>query len=157
MGHKIGFIGSGDGHDCKPGNSPSGRYINGLVAVFVKELTRESIIDAIRKRRCYATTNERILAYFTLNGHMMGEEIKLDGSRAEERVIEVSVHGTDMLKEISIIKDGRELYTFAAKGRIAEFMYTDRSDNEKNAYYYVRITQEKGGMAWLSPIWVDII
>ena len=35
-----------------------------------------------------------------------------------------------------------------------EFEYTDTESAEEGDYYYVRVTQLDGGMAWSSPIWV---
>jgi len=35
-----------------------------------------------------------------------------------------------------------------------EFEYTDCSDQEAGDYYYVRVRQVDGSMAWSSPWWV---
>jgi hypothetical protein len=158
MGLKIGFIGSSDGHDCMPGNDLWGKYINGLVAVFAKELSRVSILEAIRLRKCYATTNDRIVAWFDINGHMMGSDIyEAKGSLLN---INVSLYGTDNIEYTDLVKNGRILYSVKNCGTVCEFTYEDRAEgNEQfgHNYYYVRMKQENGGMAWLSPIFVSVM
>ena len=53
-GHCFGIYAGSDDHWGRPGQ-------DGLTAVFAAELTREAIFDALRKRRCYGTTNARII------------------------------------------------------------------------------------------------
>ncbi|MCI8624497.1 MAG: hypothetical protein HFG26_12680 [Provencibacterium sp.] len=45
-GYRYGFICNSDGHKGNPGQ-------NGLTAVYVKERTREAVLDALRQRRAY--------------------------------------------------------------------------------------------------------
>ena len=54
MGWRLGVIGGSDGHNL------FGDRIQGLTGVYATELTRPAIFEAIRKRRCYATTGEPI-------------------------------------------------------------------------------------------------
>jgi len=75
-GYRLGLIGSGDGHQSRPGNTRD-RYDNGLVAVYAETLTREAIFDALKQRACYAATNARILVEFSINGVGMGQELTL--------------------------------------------------------------------------------
>jgi len=152
-GYKIGFIASGDGHDCMPGNSIWRRYISGLVAVFVKELTRDAIIEAIQARRCYATTNERIIASFFVNNSIMGSEITLDG---DDRIkIDVSILATNDIAVVQIIKNGRIIFSQQGNGRISEFVYEENVRKTGHNYYYVKLIQKDGEMAWLSPVFVN--
>ena len=43
---------------------------------------------------------------------------------------------------------------FAANYRTS-FRVADRDDGSKANWYYVRVVQSNGQMAWSSPIWVD--
>lgn len=145
MGLKIGFIGSSDGHGCMPGNDLWGKYINGLVAVLVKENTRGAILDAIRARRCYATTNERILADFDINGNIMGSDIYIaEGSVLN---INVSVFATGDIEYATVIKNGDILHCVKDCGSAAVFSVKDRATANHvigHNYYYVRVKQKNG-------------
>jgi len=60
MGYRVGIVANSDGHKGRPGASYPGSSlfgaIGGLTCFLAPELTRESILDCIRKRRHYATT-----------------------------------------------------------------------------------------------------
>jgi len=152
-GHKLGFIGSSDGHDCMPGNSPGGKYMNGLVAVYTKELTREAIFDAIKNRRCYATTNARILGYFYINNNISGSEIDHNGNKPLK--IKVEFFGTDDIEFVQIVKNGKIISSTPGTGRNFEIEIEDTPEKNGHNYYYVRMKQTDGEMAWLSPIFTE--
>ena len=152
-GHKLGFIGSSDGHDCMPGNSPGGTYMNGLVAVYTNELTREAIFDAIKSRRCYATTNARILGYFNINGNISGSEINYKGDQPLN--IKVKFYGTEEIETVQIVKNGKILSSIPGTGRNFEIELENTPEKKGHNYYYVRMKQTDGEMAWLSPIFVN--
>ena len=154
LGYKIGFIGSGDGHDCMPGNAPWGYYMNGLVAVFARELTRDAVLDAIRKRRCYATTNERILGYQTVGGAFMGEELTVEAGRP--LLIDIRFYAASEIEYVQVMKDGRIIGTWREGGQFCEWTLND-SPAEGNHYYYARMKQKDGEMAWLSPVFVQAV
>ncbi|MDX1357892.1 MAG: DUF3604 domain-containing protein, partial [Clostridia bacterium] len=70
-GKKFGFAASTDHHAGYPGS-----YGDGITAVLADNLSRESIWEAIKKRRVYALTGDRIRCIFTVNGRPMGSEIQ---------------------------------------------------------------------------------
>jgi hypothetical protein len=59
-GHRYGIVCNSDGHKGRPGS-------NGLTAVFSEDLSRDATFTALRARRCYGTTNARILLVFGIN------------------------------------------------------------------------------------------
>ncbi len=72
------------------------------------------------------------------------------------------------MKKVELIRNGKVIQTFTTDTYHLEFTYDDMEPAEKvciNAkdkkpifsYYYLRVTQEDGNMAWSSPIWVDYI
>lgn len=82
---KVGFIASSDDHTCRPGlsyplsgrgKSSSGAFdvASGFSGVYAKELTKEAIWEAIKARRCYASSFDRIFMDIEVSGHKMGEE-----------------------------------------------------------------------------------
>jgi hypothetical protein len=92
----MGVIASTDDHLGYPG-----AYREGLAAIKAASLTRESIFDALRNRRCYALTGDRILVDFSLNGKMMGSE--MPWTRA--RKIDVAVTGWDQVDRVEVLKN----------------------------------------------------
>jgi len=96
-GLRFGFIGSTDQHVGYPG-----AYPQGLAAVFAPQLSRSAIWDALKARRCYAVTGDRIRLEFNVNGVVMGGQ-----TSDSERSIELCVSGEDMLDQVDVVKNGR--------------------------------------------------
>jgi hypothetical protein len=101
QGHQLGVIASTDDHLGFPG-----AYREGLAAVIAPELTRESIFDAIRDRRTYAVTGDRIAVDFQVNGQLMGRELPY----TRRRELSVNVTGWDQLDRIEILKNNRVMH-----------------------------------------------
>jgi hypothetical protein len=83
-----------------------GGYREGLAAVWAKELTREAIFEAIRNRRTYAVSGDRIRLDFRLNGQRMGRELPY--TRRRELAVEVT--GWDQVDRVEILKNNRVLH-----------------------------------------------
>ncbi|MCL5771598.1 MAG: DUF3604 domain-containing protein [Actinobacteria bacterium] len=157
-GYKLGIIAGSDTHVSRPGseimeeNIESLRYRSGLTAVFATELTRRGIFEAMKNRRCYGTNGERIYLDFRANGHLMGEEFIVGKDRKVK--IEVKVLGTDKISNIDLLKNGTKIYSHIGESQIEKLCYDDECEHNRTSWYYVRIKQQNGGMAWSSPIWV---
>ena len=145
------------------------QYTPGLTAIIAKEYSRDSLMEALFNRSCYATTGEHIILGFTIVGAPMGSEIntKDKPGLAVNRHISGYVAGTETIRTIEIIRNGKVIETFEPDDTDEfEFTYDDMTPIEKVtidggrgkpdfAYYYVRVTQDDDHMAWSSPIWVD--
>src|SRR5690606_38707113 len=94
----FGFVGSSDDHAGFPG-----AYGEGLMAALVSEFSREGIFEAIRARRTYALTGDRIELDFTVEGAPMGATLEA-GNSVEARF---RVEGRDELDVVELIQDGR--------------------------------------------------
>jgi hypothetical protein len=138
------------------------------MALYATENNREAIWDAMWNRRCYATTGPRIIVDFRLEDWPMGSEVSL-GDHPEmesKRALRVEIHGTDRIRSIEIVRNNREVHVVEPDAPDAAFTWTDREKiGEVNlpkapfssgpfTFYYIRITQEDGEMAWSSPIWM---
>jgi len=97
-GLRFGFVGSSDDHAGFPG-----AYGEGLMAALAGEFTREGIFAAIRARRTYALTGDRIEVDFTVDGAPLGATIEA-GRRAEAAF---AVRGRDELDVVELVQDGR--------------------------------------------------
>ncbi|MBM4016749.1 MAG: DUF3604 domain-containing protein [Planctomycetes bacterium] len=101
QGFWMGVIASTDDHLGCPG-----AYREGLAAVMAPELTREAIFEALRRRRTYAVTGDRILLDFRINGRLMGQELPY----VRRRELAVRVTGWDQVDRVEIIKNGRVMH-----------------------------------------------
>jgi len=156
-GQQLGVIASSDDHSARPGQPH-----RGLAAVYAENLTREAIFDAIAARHTYATTGQRILLDFKVDGHMMGESYTVTPPHSP--TIEVRVVGTDLLDSVELVKYDGITYTVPYSvtqpgSREVSFTYVD-SDFNQAGLYYVRVQQVnevrgRAVMAWSSPVWVS--
>lgn len=145
------------------------QYLPGLTAIIAIEQTRETLLQALHNRCCYATTGPKIVLGFFIAGSQMGTELstKNKPGLAWNRHITGYVCGTSKIKEITFIRNGREFHKMNPSSSIHEFEFDDsemlsnivlESTEERPpfAYYYVRVLQEDGHVAWSSPIWIDL-
>jgi len=155
-GIRIGFVGGSDSHIGHPGNSDFHRwgeqYHNGLTGILATGLTREEMWDALWNRRTFATTDIRIILEVSLNGRNMGEEFFLPATK--KRKLSVSVFGVNNIEKAVVVKNCKDIFTKWGDGRFLQFEYTDPEKPGREDYYYVRIFQTDGEMAWSSPIWI---
>lgn len=108
----VGFCAGSDDHTCRPGATTGtsfglGEY-GGLTAILAPELTREALWEALKARRIYATTGERIWLDFRCGGHLMGEEFTSPGPYT----FQVHIAGTDSLREVTIFRGLKPLYSY---------------------------------------------
>jgi len=146
------------------------QYPAGLTAIIAPEHSRAAIAEALYNRSCYATTGERIIVGLYLAGFPMGKEI----STADKPGLMINRHlsgyvaGTKNLQAVELIRNGKVIKTFDTDGYALEFAYDDMTPLEKVmvdakdkkppfVFYYLRVIQEDGNMAWSSPIWVDYV
>lgn len=145
------------------------QYTPGLTAIIAIEQTRETLLQALYNRCCYATTGARIVLSFNIAGSQMGSELstKNKPGLSFNRYITGFVCGTAPIKEVAIIRNGQELHKFHPNKPTIEFEQDDFQDLSKIAlnspderspfaYYYLRVIQADGHMAWSSPIWIDL-
>jgi hypothetical protein len=97
-GLRFGFVASSDDHRGYPG-----AYGEGVVGVWARDLSPGSLFEAIRARRTYAATGDRIVLDVTLNGRPMGAEL----GPVADRQVDVRVEGQDGLSCIELVRNGR--------------------------------------------------
>ncbi|MDZ4850470.1 MAG: hypothetical protein SGI77_14390 [Pirellulaceae bacterium] len=129
--------------------------------VLVTEPTRAGLLDAIRKRRVYGST-DNIVADVRCkvgdNVHFMGEEFSMTGAPT----IDVRLIGSKKIANVIIIKDDVEVYRSEPMTNEVRFQWTDpHPSTGKTSYYYVRGEQvadlegaTAGELVWASPMWI---
>jgi hypothetical protein len=112
---------------------------------------RAAILDAMKKRHCYGATDD-ILLDVRSGDHIMGDEFKSSGAPS----LDVNVVGTGPIARVDVLKDSRVVQTFKPGGRDCKEHWTDHDPIAGVHYYYVRVEQKDGQLAWGSPMWVEV-
>jgi hypothetical protein len=140
----------------------------GLTGIISKEHSRAALFEALYQRSCYATTGPRIIVGLFVAGTGMGCEV----STSEKPGLRINRHltgyvaGTAKIETVEIIRNGAVFHTIHPATYHCEFTCDDMEPLQKVTltapdkkppfvYYYLRVVQEDGHMAWSSPIWVD--
>jgi hypothetical protein len=128
--------------------------------VFVTEPTRKGILDAIRKRRVYATTDNIVADVRCKAGdtvHFMGEEFTMK----EAPTLDIHLIGALKIAKLTIIKDDVEVHVSEPNQQDVQLKWTDPDPTiGKTSYYYVRGEQvpdvegANGELVWASPMWI---
>lgn len=137
-----------DNHKGKWGSANTARSV-----VLADSLTQENIYDAMRNYRVYATEDNDLSIYYTLDSYIMGtcldkdmvgDTVKLnvelaDPTDAKLGKVEVIVNGGLSIAS-KVIDTSCETVTFEVP--------SDYS------YYYIKVTQADGDIAVTAPVWV---
>jgi len=128
---------------------------SGLVAVYAKDLTRESLWEAFFARRVYATDGPRPVLDVRLNGVLMGGELTVEVGAELELKVWTRLDG--LLDRVEILRGTEVVETFGGAGnRVPEFDCSYRDAASRGSVpYYARVRQAGGGTAWSSPVWVE--
>jgi hypothetical protein len=154
-GFRFGFVGSGDGHDGHPGFTHLVTESGGLAAIITDTLTRESVLEALRARRVYATNGPRILLRTALDGHSMGALIPKSESGSYTGELFVQVIAESPLDRVDLIRSGMLVESTPIDGLLEITLSREIENLVSGEYLYVRAVQEDTGAAWSSPIYIE--
>ncbi|MCP4251710.1 MAG: DUF3604 domain-containing protein, partial [bacterium] len=154
-GYRLGMIGGGDTHDGHPGIGSPGAPPPGLAGIYARDLTRKSILEALRQRRAYATNGCRAILRFHSGSVPMGGVIRQADPDAP-REFRIAVLGDAPVAGVTVVKNNRDVAEFEGGGLVVTHTWRDSSPAQTGDYYYVRINQLDGGWIWSSPIWVAV-
>lgn len=119
--------------------------------ILARTLTEESLFEAIRSYRVYATQDSDLSIRYQLNGNLMGSIIG-----AADRMT-VSLEAEDptdsAIGTVAVIADGGTVVaTRTLEGSAGSLSLQVPVGY---SYYYLRITQPDGDIAVTAPVWVD--
>ncbi len=113
--------------------------------------SRESIFDAIKKRRTYGATDNIILDY-RFGKHFMGDSFSV----RKVSPLEIRAVGTSAIARVEVIRNGKIVYTANPDRKEISLSFTDVDPPAGELYYYVRVLQVDREIAWGSPIWISL-
>jgi hypothetical protein len=171
LGWRVGFTAGGDDHTGHAGDDVRAGYNHwvypaGLFGVWAGELTRRAVWDALWNRRTVATTGARIICRLTLDGRPMGSELAA-AEHSGPRRIRVEARGTAPIERIEMVRNNLDVHATRPAAPDAELEWLDPAPladvnlppapfaAEPFTFYYARITQTDGQMAWTSPVWIS--
>jgi len=160
QGFRLGFIGTGDDHDGRPGDSLHELQVRptdykllrgpGLMGVWAESLSREAIFDALWNRRVFGTTNNRTWLKFSINEVPMGSTI----NTSEKLNIRVEAACNYPIKQIHLIR-GNEVIRSEKIDKAHVIWSVDEKSPDAATWYYVRIELADDHLAWSTPVWVN--
>ncbi len=171
-GLRYGFIAGSDGHGGSPGYTNWLRhqkvYMGGYTAVKCQKLDREDIYKAMRNRHCYATTGVRIILDFWVDDAEMGDQVMVGQQKWEhgKRVINIEVIGEKPITKVELIRNNKVFKEFEPHSQEGQLEVVDNDKLSDIAFsptkfisapfvfYYIRVHQVDGNMAWSSPVWL---
>jgi hypothetical protein len=115
--------------------------------IYTPDDNRTNIVENMRARHAYAATDNIVLDV-RAEDHLMGEEFQFSGQPR----LHVTVKGTDRVSQIDIVRNEEFVFTQKPMTKDVEFDYQDKAPVA--GYYYVRVIQMDGNLAWSSPIWI---
>lgn len=119
--------------------------------VYVKDFTREGIIEGLNARRTIAAT-DKIFVEFSCNDKLLGTEIALSGKPE----FKFKVDGTAAIKRVTLVRNEKNHQQWEPGSKTFEQTFTDEEPIAGENRYYLRVEQADGNMAWSSPVWVQI-
>ncbi len=149
-GMRLGFVGSGDGHDGHPGLAHLGSPSGGLAGILAEELTREAVLEALRARRVYATSGPRIVLDAHLGerpgGYPMGSVVAPGA-----HVLTVRIAAPGPLERVDLVTERGVALEVPLEGERDVAFEQRLPELPAGAALYVRVVQQDGGAAWSSP------
>lgn len=150
-GYRFGFVGGGDIHDGRPGDPLHNEsypprsdtfWPSGYTAVMVPALSRQTVFDAIKNRRTYATTQSRILLDVQCR------------TKQGSRQLDIQAASEDGITEAAIVLNGEDIQRIQpdTDPRIIQRDHLT-VPQATGDFVYVRITTNKTNMAWSRPFY----
>jgi hypothetical protein len=123
----------------------------GVTGVYAAAFTREGIFNALRERRTFGTTGDRIVVDFRLGQTPMGGRLHIAAPTVKGAL---TVLGTDRITSIRLVCNGRMVREWEPEALSVTLEWEEALPAGRRTYYYAVIAQRNGEMAWSSPIFV---
>lgn len=111
---------------------------------------RKDLLKAVKERHCYGAT-DNILLDFRAGEKIMGDVLATSANPK----FQIHAVGTGKIAKIDVLRDSDVVDTLKPGKAAFTGEWSDPNAPAGQHYYYVRVLQEDGEIAWGSPIWVE--
>jgi hypothetical protein len=121
--------------------------------IFTPRDGRAEIVEGMRQRHAYAATDNIILdfqAEANAKRYLMGDDFAFTGRPK----LHGRIDGTDRIAMVELIRNNELIWSRRPNQRQFDFTYGDDSPRSGDNWYYLRVLQQDGNLAWSSPIWI---
>ncbi len=136
-----------DNHDMDWGTKNDYR-----TAVWLPELTRDNLIDGLKKGRTYAVYNKNTIIKWLCDGKYAGETIFNKVNVSCELLISDS-DDLDLFSSVDIITNGGVIRDSMTDIKMDEIKRFDLTFSELNTWYYLRIKKDDNVVAITAPFY----
>lgn len=120
--------------------------------IYTDNFSEDGIYDAMRAMTMYATEDNDLEIYYTLNDNVMGSVLNLE--QGEKLTIRVDFKDpTDKVQKVSIIANGD--VTVASKTFNAQSGSWEIEIDNNYSYYYIRVDEVDADIAVTAPVWTS--
>ena len=120
--------------------------------IYTDNFSEEGLYDAMRDMRMYATEDNDLEIYYTLNDNVMGSVLNLE--QGEKLTIRVDFKDpTDKVQMVSVIANGD--VTVASKTFNAQSGSWEIELDNNYSYYYIRVDEVDADIAVTAPVWTS--
>lgn len=116
------------------------------------ELSKDSLYDALKNMRVYASEDKNLNIEFTINDLPIGSTIS-KSSKLDFCISAIDNDLNDKIKEIQVItNNGKIIREKKFDSNLAKLEFNIKS--EKNKFYYIKIIQNNNKISVTAPIWI---
>ncbi|MEM2899237.1 MAG: CehA/McbA family metallohydrolase [Thermoplasmata archaeon] len=145
-GWHIGPTAGQDNHDANWGTK------NGLrTAVLANNLTRGEILDALSKRRCYATNDNNLQLHFFGNGLEMGSIVVGTSLNLN---LTINDPDAESIRNATIFTNNGVVVHHESLSGSRPFVNITIEPITTPRYYFARVYEADGDVAFTAPIWI---
>ena len=138
-----------DNHKGKWGDANTARTV-----VLADTNDEDAIYDAMRNYRIYATEDNNLSIYYTLDNYVMGTILEQDavGDTVNIKAEISDADASDSIGTVEVIVNGG--LSIASKQISSNEETVEFEVPSSYSYYYLKITEADGDIAVTSPVWV---
>jgi hypothetical protein len=111
---------------------------------------REHVFESLKQRHTYGATDNIVLEFW-VGDHLMGDKFQASTNQR----LRVKAIGTGEISAVRLIRDGQFIYETEPGKREVDIEFVDTQADPGQHWYYTRIEQANGELAWSSPVWVE--